>query len=166
MKQKGFTLIELVIYILIFSIGITTIMIMMPQILSKNADSTLRLRGVQVAQAAMEKILAKKWDETTPNGGGITATPSAFGTDAGENAMRKYDDVDDFNGLNGEASDDANGFNLTAGYTLDVDINYVNLSGGTFTPAAGTSDYKQIKVTVHNTSLSEDYELYAVKGNF
>jgi len=165
MNRRGFTLIELVIYILVFSIGITTIMTMMPQILARGSDSTLRLRGVQVAQAAMEKVLAKKWDETTPNGGGITSTPSAFGIDGGENAMRKYDDIDDFDGLNGEASDDATGFNLTAGFTIDVDVSYVSLSGGTFI-SSGASNYKQIKLTVHNPAINEDYELLAVKGNF
>jgi MSHA pilin protein MshD len=166
MNKKGFTLIELVIYILIFAVGVTTIMTMMPQILTKNADSILRLRGIQVAQAAMEKILAKKWDETTPNGGGATSTPSAFGIDTGENSMQKYDDIDDFNALSNEVSNDTNGFNLTAGYTIDVDISYVNMAGGTFTAVAGTSHYKQIKVTVHSTSLAETYDMYAVKGNF
>jgi len=164
MNRRGFTLIELVIYILVFAVGVTTIMVMMPQILAKNADSTLRLRGIQVAQAAMEEILAKKWDETTLNGGGVTTTYSALGHIVdGEGTMSQYDDVDDYDGL-GVASD--TGFNLTAGYTIDVDVIYVIILGNTFAAAGGTSDYKQIKITVDNPDLDEKYKLYAVKGNF
>ncbi len=165
MNRCGFTLIELVIYILVFSVGITSIMVLMPQILSHGSDATLRLRGIQVARAAIEEIVAKKWDEATPNGGGSIASSSSFGSDPGEISMALYDDVDDFDGLAGVASDDSNGFNLTAGYTIDVSVSFVDLSG-TSLGSSGASNYKQIKVTVHNPAIAEDYELHAVKGNF
>jgi len=168
-NSRGFSLVELVIYIVVFAIGVAGVMTVTSQSLSRGSDSTLRLRGTQVAQAAMEEILAKKWDDTSPNGGGVTATPTAvalFGPDGGEGAMDRYDDVDDYHGIAGLASSSAAAFNLTAGFTIDVTVSYVSLSGGTFIASGIPSDYKQIDLTVDCTELNESYRIVAVKGNF
>lgn len=172
MNRRGFTLIELIIYILVFSLGVTVILMLLPQILASGSNSTIRLRGVQVAQAVMEEILAKKWDENTPNGGGpvtlplLPSPPGALGPEnPPENTMAKYNDVDDYHGIS--AMDSATGFGLTADYSIDVDVSYVSLTAGnTFITAGGIDVYKQIRVTVHSGTLNEDYELLAVKGDF
>ncbi len=165
MRQQGFTLIELVIYILVFAVGVTAIMSLMPQILASGSNSTIRLRGVQVAQAVMEEITAKRWDETTPNGGGAATTPTlpaSFGPD-GELSIQDFDDVDDYHRTAPYNSD--TDFGLTEGYTIYVTVSSVSLSGTTFNAGGGVS-YKEIHVRVNSATLDEDYNLYAVKGDF
>jgi MSHA pilin protein MshD len=166
MNPRGFTLIELVVYILVFSVGVTAILSLMPRILASGSNATIRLRGVQVAQAVMEEIMAKKWDETTPNGGGTAVSPSALGPDSlpiVESDISRYDDVDDYDRAGSYSSD--TDFGLTPGYGITVNVSYVDVTG-TIIDASGVSSYKQIQITVNSTTLGESYGLTAVKGDF
>jgi MSHA pilin protein MshD len=123
----GFTLIELVLTIVILGFSA---MILIPffSAITHSPDPVLREKAMALGQAMMDEILAKKWDENTPNGGnppictsestGVAVrssldsgcafpvtgpVASAIGLDAGEAAgadhRASWNDVDDYNGV-------------------------------------------------------------------
>ncbi len=137
--SSGFTLIELVMTILI--LGFTSL-ILIPyfQSITHSPDPMLRQRAVALGQALMDEIMAKKWDENSPNGGGAIGpttesargTPvaaSAIGRDAGEivNVRSNWDDADDYDGhsnTNNFFDQDDVPFNLN-GYSRQVTVTYI-----------------------------------------
>lgn len=179
-NKKGFTLIEMVIFIVVFSVGVVGIMVLFFNVLSKSADPVIRIRGIQIAQSVMEDIMSKKWDEQTPNGGCSAAdfgvgnacsiTSSTIGRDPGEGSgcadIGSVDDVDDFDGIDCPSENyGSNG--LGDGYQISVDVQYGSLSGTTLSDGGTTkSNYKVIDVSVVSDALGEDYRLQTVKGNF
>jgi MSHA pilin protein MshD len=123
-KNTGFTLIELIITIIIMSFA-AIIIIPYLSAVTHSPDPVLREKAIALGQAMMDEILAKKWDENSPNGGGpictsestdSTARPSisvtcdfalttgtlasAIGREAGElpgaNQRAQWDDIDDY----------------------------------------------------------------------
>jgi MSHA pilin protein MshD len=124
-KNKGFTLIELIITIIIMSFA-AIIIIPYLSAVTHSPDPVLREKAIALGQAMMDEIHAKKWDENSPNGGGPICTSestnigsratldpactfpalgpvaSDIGLDgeaAGPNNRDQWDDVDDYNNL-------------------------------------------------------------------
>jgi MSHA pilin protein MshD len=125
-KAAGFTLIELVLTIVILGFSA---MIILPffSAITHSPDPVLREKAMALAQAMMDEITAKKWDEQSPNGGnppictsesmgaafrpsldpgctfpGVGPVASGIGLDgeaAGANNRMLWDDVDDYNGV-------------------------------------------------------------------
>ncbi len=180
-RQSGFTLIELVITIVI--LGFSS-MILLPffNSISHSPDPLVRIRAVNLGQSLMDEILAKKWDNNTPAGGGsiktsesdrgssVPATPSAgLGPEAGE-SRPIFNDVDDYNGYSETDvfhDQDNNSFTLT-GYQRSVQVRYIAGNTATIdhnTPGLNnTSDSKLIVVTVTSSS-GEKFYFTAVRCN-
>ncbi len=114
-KQKGISLIELVIFIVIMSVALTSITLIYINTTRYSADPMVRIRSIELAQSTLEEILLKAYDDNTPVGGGCVQmndisttlcssgiTPASDPTVAGkpliaEEATRNlYDDVDDY----------------------------------------------------------------------
>ncbi len=182
--QSGFTLIELVITIVILGFSF---MIILPffSAISRSPDPLIRIRAVNLGQSLMDEVLAKKWDNNTPNGGGPlktsesdrvpgapAATPyAALGPESGETSRQLFNDVDDFNGYSETTGvfhdQDNNTFTLT-GYQRSVQVRYIasttaaidhNTAG-----LSNTSDSKLIVVTV-TSSTGEKFYFTAVRCN-
>ena len=66
--QRGFTLIELVITIIILSFAAMVVSSAITSF-THSSDAVLREQAISLAQAMMSEIMAKKWDENSPNGG-------------------------------------------------------------------------------------------------
>lgn len=105
-NAKGFTLIELVIGIVLFSVAMVTIVsVIMPQT-RQGIDPLWQVRAVTLAQSLFSEISSKAFDEssTTTSGrqacnNGTSCTESSnMGADTGENRSN-YDDIDDYHGL-------------------------------------------------------------------
>lgn len=173
-NNKGFSIIEIVIFIVVFSLGVVGIMTLFSNVLSKSSDPTIRLRAVQAAQATMDEIIARKFDENTPNGGGniLAANMTAvgnFGLTEGSEDFLTIDDVDDYDGVNcATAPNSTTCFDVSQGFTVAVTVTYGALDGAdnTVKAAAGTDNYKIIQVDVTSTVSTETIRLVAVKGNF
>ena len=67
--KGGFTLIELVMTMIILGLAALVISSTVTA-LSHSSDAVVRERGIGLAQALMDEIMAKNWDEQTPTGGG------------------------------------------------------------------------------------------------
>lgn len=115
--QKGISLIELVIFIVILSVALTGITLIYINTTRYSADPMIRIRSVELAQSTLEEILLKAYDNNTPTGGGCVqitgglasslctsgVNPAAdpvvagkpLGTD-GEANRSLFDDVDDY----------------------------------------------------------------------
>ncbi len=116
-KQKGISLIELVIFIVIMSVALTSITLIYINTTRYSADPMVRIRSIELAQSTLEEILLKAYDDSTPIGGGcvrfptqgntlcippvFASQPSAFNetilTSEEGNNRALFDDVDDYN---------------------------------------------------------------------
>lgn len=76
--QKGISLIELVIFIVILSVALTGITLIYINATRYSADPMVRIRSIELAQSTLEEILLKAYDNNTPVGGGCVR----FATDS------------------------------------------------------------------------------------
>lgn len=85
LKQRGFTLIELIIFIVVISAGLAGILSVMNAVVKSSADPMVRKQAMALADSIMEEILLKSY---------ALAAGATPGTD-----RASYDNVDDYNGL-------------------------------------------------------------------
>ena len=68
-RQRGITLIELVITIVVLSIALTAITLTLSEGISRSSDTLLELRAVALAQAYLDEVVGKRFDENSANTG-------------------------------------------------------------------------------------------------
>lgn len=150
--QRGISLIELIIFIIIVSVGIAGILSVMNVTVKSSADPMLRKQAMAMGEALLEEVLAK--DYANP-AGGFTETSA---TCANRN---QYDDVDDYGCFAGPpylAGTDTLGASSIpdlANYSAKVAISAVAVSGVAM---------KKITVTV--SGVGETIELYGYRSNY
>jgi MSHA pilin protein MshD len=83
--QRGFTLIELIIFIVVVSAGLAGILSVMNTVVKSSADPLVRKQAVALADSVLEEIMLKNYQDPD-------------GTSAGETGRSTWDNVDDFNG--------------------------------------------------------------------
>jgi prepilin-type N-terminal cleavage/methylation domain-containing protein len=71
--NRGFTLIEIVITIVILG-AVAGILVPFFNAIVHSPDPVIRERAISLGQAMMDEIMAKRWDENTPMGGGPIIT--------------------------------------------------------------------------------------------
>ncbi len=89
MNKKGFTLIEAVVAIAIFSIGILSISFIFQLTTSSSANPGTRMQSVLIAESLMDEILSKSF--TKPDGG--------FAGPFVNSNRSQFDTITDYNGL-------------------------------------------------------------------
>lgn len=94
MYRAGFTLIELIIFMLVVSIGIVGVITVMNTVVKSSADPMVRKQAGALADSILEEILLKEYVD--PDG-----VPNVV-----ESGRDTYDDVDDYNGLSNAAFTD------------------------------------------------------------
>jgi MSHA pilin protein MshD len=83
--QRGFTLIELIIFMVVVAAGLAGILSVMNNVVKSSADPMVRKQAMALADSILEEILLKSYAHD------VTV---AVGTD-----RSTFDNVDDFNGL-------------------------------------------------------------------
>jgi len=175
--NRGFTLIEIIVSIVIMGLALG-VLVPFYNAVSHSPDPVIRERAIALGQALMDEIMAKRWDENTPMGGGPLLTgessrgsgsPAASLGPDGESRI-DYDDVDDYHGLNenGTFSDqNGNSFSLP-NYSRQVSVRYIASSANPIdqnTPAAaGATDSKLAVVSV-TSPLGETFFFISVACN-
>jgi MSHA pilin protein MshD len=86
--QRGFTLIELIIFIVVVSVGLVGILKVMDVTVASSADPMVRKQAMALADSILEEILGKAYCDPDP----LVTT--------GETTRVTMDDVADFNGVN------------------------------------------------------------------
>jgi len=97
-KHHGFTLIELIIFIVMVAAGLAGILSVMNTVVASSADPMVRKQAVALADSILEEILLKSFcDPDTVNAG---TNPPTCGANTVESGRDTYDDVDDYDGKN------------------------------------------------------------------
>ena len=153
-RQRGFSLIELVVMIVVLSLALTGVTIAINETVKHSAKPLVHTRAMELAQAYLDEILTKRYDEHSGQGGiprcnstdpGHRACSTTLGPDPGE-TRATYDDVDDYNGLDESPPRGAQGTVLSgyAGYRVRISVVYA----GTGLGLTNNQGAKLITVTI------------------
>ena len=172
-KQRGVTLVELVISIVVLSIAMVALMNAFSVSMSSSGDPLWRNKTLKLAQLYLDEILAKRYDENTPLGGlpfVVSPSCSGLGPDSGEANRADFDDVDDYHDpvakvpVSLTGSLDASYDNYTVAITVECDDNTVV---GALDSAGSISAAQAKKISVTITPPNQPSLTFAVyKGNF
>lgn len=102
-SQRGFTLIELVIFIVVVSIGMAGILSVMNTTVKSSADPMVRKQALAIAESLLEEIVQKEYGTTAT----YSCTAVAFPATGWNRAL--FDCVGDYNGYTVNAVTDASG---------------------------------------------------------
>lgn len=94
---RGVTLVETLVFIVVISVALVALIKVFNASVVSSVDPAVRARALTLAQAQIDEILARKFDENTPTGGVPACDSSAGVACAGIAADSDYDDVGDFN---------------------------------------------------------------------
>ena len=108
--QRGMTLIELVVSIVVISIAVGAILGVLSRNAEHSADAMVLTQAATIAEAYLEEIELKPFAD--PNGV------------SGATARAQFDDVGDYNGLvdNGAADEFGNAIPSLSRYTVSVNV--------------------------------------------
>jgi MSHA pilin protein MshD len=128
-RERGVTLIELVVAITIVSIAATAVLGAMSVVSGRSADVMLRQQAVAVAEAYLEEILLKP---VADPGGTVTSRAT-------------FDKVDDYNGLSDVGAHDqfGNAIAYLTRYNVNVAVSQSSALGG-----LAASATRRIDITV------------------
>jgi MSHA pilin protein MshD len=112
-RQAGFSLVELIFFIVIVGLGLAGILSVMNVSVARSADPMVRKQAMALADSLLEEILLKAYDD--PDGVG------------GETTRDTFDDVGDFHGLDETLATPATGVFLNMpplldGYRIQVQV--------------------------------------------
>ena len=85
LRHRGFTLIELIIFIVVVGVGLAGILTVSNNVVKSSADPMVRKQSMALADSILEEILQKEY-----------ADPD--GVQGNETTRETMDDVDDYNG--------------------------------------------------------------------
>ncbi len=136
-RQAGFTLVELIFFVVLVSLGLAGILMVMDVSVKSSADPMVRKQAMALADSLMEEILLKGYDD--PDG-----LPNVV-----ESGRATYDDVSDYQGIDETISASGPLFvGMPAalyGYRLQVSVSATTL---------GAVPARQVAVTVSRNGES------------
>lgn len=155
-KNRGFTLIEAIIFIVIVSVAVTAITLQFAQNVQTSAEPLIRQKGMAIAKRYLDQMQTVRWDENTPVGGGTATSTSTPGLDAGETCtLSVLDDFDDFDCFNNNA--------LADGFSIDITVtNGTSIGAWDSVPA---NSYKRAVINV-GTPTNETLRLTIFRANY
>lgn len=120
LMQRGISLIELIIFIVIISVALTGVLLVMNQTTAHSADPMLRKQALAVAESILEEVELMPFTYCDPDdASAVTATstagcsvPEGLGAEAGET---RYSTTTQFDNVN-----DYHNFQMTAGAIMDI----------------------------------------------
>jgi MSHA pilin protein MshD len=142
--QRGMTLIEVVISIVIVAIAVGAVLGVLSQNARHSADALVLSQAVSIAEAYIEEITLKPFVDPDADGEAVRAD---------------FDDVDDYDGLvdAGAADQFGNPIPALAAYTVSVDV-----SPSAALPSIGAADAVRVDVRVQYAPYV-DFALSAYK---
>lgn len=161
LSQRGATLVELVMTIVIISIAIAGVVGAFSLIAGRSADPLNQTRAVALSQLYMDEVLSRKYDDNTPPGGVPKHTGCTINTE--ESQREDYDDVDDYNAISGATPANAEGDSLGTEYSgFLVSISVACAGGEVGLPG---DEAKRIDITITDPSAN-NYVFTAYRANY
>lgn len=165
--QRGATLVELVMTIVIISVAIAGVVGAFSLISGRSANALNETRAVELAQLYLDEVMAKKFDDQTPLGGVFddgspyTGADRCVIEDEGQ-SRTEYDDVDDYHSINGPPTSKVDNTALSgySGFTVAIDV---ACAGDDL--AVSNNDVKRIDMTISSPS-GGSFSFSAYKANF
>lgn len=137
MSQRGFSLVELILAIVIISVAVGGVMLVFVVAFTHSANPMQQQQAVAIAEGYLDEILARRYDDPD-------------GSNAGE-SRSTYDDVSDYNAIvNQSPPRDQDGNVLTGLENYIVNVTVTNSSIG---PAGDTVPARRIDVQVTSPPL-------------
>jgi len=167
----GFTLVELIVFIVVVAIGLTGTLLVINRSVLLAPQALVRTRAMELAQAYLDEIATKRYDEHTGQGGiprcdstdpGSLPCSNTLGPD-GTETRATYDDVDDYHGRNDSPPVDARGNPMTdyPDYRVQVSVAYA----GTELGLATDRQAKRITVLI-TTPLANTIPVSVYRTNY
>ena len=162
--QRGLTLIELIVFIVIVGVALAGILTVFNVTTRSSTDPMIRKQMLAIAEAVLEEVQLQPFtlcDPDDPNaasGVGCT-TLEAIGPEAGEtrgSATTPFDNVNDYNGLAGITTSITGGA-MPSGYSAAVSVAQDALNG------IAATDSLRITVTVTHGTDSLALEGYRTR---
>jgi MSHA pilin protein MshD len=165
-RERGVTLIELVLFIVIISVALLGVLQVMNMTTGSSADPLRRKQALMIAEAMLEEVQLAKFTYCDPTSDNAASAPStaacnigeAFGQGAGGEPVgpRPYDNVNDYVPAAGVASaafdaggllTDANGQRIDVdGYSVLLTIRPQDL--GDIAASGSSADVDALRITV------------------
>ena len=167
--RNGFTLIELVIAIVVLSIGATTFLTLIINTTRDSADPVIQVQAFAIAQSYLEEILSQPFcdpDFSLDCRADCTASNACTACRLTEASRSLFDDVCDYNGLSDSGAEDISGpiAGLTS-YIVDVTVDDSSVMLNGLTSATGQVVRVDVRVT-HSGATDLDATLSSYKVNF
>lgn len=154
-RQQGFTLIELIIFIVIVGVGVAGVLSVFTSSVKNSADPMVRKQAMSVAESLLEEILLKEFKD--PNGGtnGVSSCALATGSN-----RTLWDDVCDYNTYTSSGVTDVQGNAVSAlsGYKVLPAV-------AVTTVAIGGVNLKRVAVSVTDTQ-NNVISVVGYRGNY
>lgn len=159
----GVSLVEVIVFIVIVSVGIMGVLPVFNQSLKSSVDPMLRKQAVSLAEALLEEVTraAFSWcDPLDANFESATSTatcsslPETSGPEAGN--LRPFDNVNDYHGfaLSGFKDQSGNAVTGLEGYSAQISVSATTLNG------IAASEALRIIVTI----TAPDLQTYSLEG--
>ena len=158
-RQRGISLIELIMFIVIVSVGLVGILLVMNVTVKGSADPVVRKQALAMAEAILDEVLAK--DFSNPVGGYTETTPAT----CANRALYDDDDYACFDGstdnkkIHGDATLGSSTLAALSGYRATITIDAAAALGTI--PAGQTK-----KITVNVTGGSETIQVWGYRTNY
>jgi MSHA pilin protein MshD len=156
-RERGLSLIELVVFIVVLAIGVTGVAILFNQMTRSSVDPVVRKQALAIATSLMEEIELHAYTYCDPDDPAVTtatsaagcAIPEAIGPEPGETryADPRFDNVNDYDGFSMSGIRDVTNTLVPGlgGYTASVSVQPI--SAGEL-PGIPTSEGLRITVSV------------------
>ncbi|MFZ3223379.1 MAG: prepilin-type N-terminal cleavage/methylation domain-containing protein [Rugosibacter sp.] len=162
-RQRGVTLIELIVFIVIVSVGLAGILSVLNLTTRHSADPMIRKQMLAIAEGLMDEVAAQPvtWCDpddpaaATAMNVAACATPEAIGAEGGETrggAVTPFDNVNDYNGLAGITTG-ITGTAMPLGYSAAITVAQDALGPGVAVVPAAASLRMTVTVSFGNENL-------------
>jgi MSHA pilin protein MshD len=163
-SQRGISLVELIMFIVIISVALTGILAVMNMVTRRSADPLVHKQALAIAESLLEEVELMPFTYCDPDdanaataasavvgAGGCAATVEAMGPEGeGRYAAPQFDNVNDYNGFAMAAGAvlDITGAPAVAGYAANIAVAPAALSGIAAVDTNGAPQALLITVTV------------------
>lgn len=163
-RQRGFTLIEVIIFIVVVGAGMAGILSVSTTVVKSSADPMVRKQALAIAESVLEEVLQKEYcdPDTVDSSTNPPTCPVRIAADQ-EGSRNLYDDVDDYNAATQALFNSGSGAGAWPvaldGYALAIAVTVdTTVVGNAALPA------KRVQVTVSRGN--ESVALVGYRGNY